>query len=134
MPVGSPRDVYFTSRNAITPGAAGSAEGSTARPSTSRSSIVTALVIFFAGFNVLEAKLPALVSRAAPRGARGAATGLYSSVQFLGTFVGGAAGGALAQHAGFGAVLGACLAITVAWLAAAWNMAEFQASTPATRS
>ena len=96
--------------------------------------IVAALVIFFAGFNVLEAKLPALVSRAAPREARGAATGLYSSVQFLGTFVGGAAGGALAQHAGFGAVLGACLAITVAWLAAAWNMAEFQAGTPATRS
>jgi MFS family permease len=96
--------------------------------------IVAALVIFFAGFNVLEAKLPALVSRAAPREARGAATGLYSSVQFLGTFVGGAAGGALAQHAGFGAVLGACLAITAAWLAAAWNMAEFQAGKPATRS
>jgi MFS family permease len=97
--------------------------------------IVTALVIFFAGFNVLEAKLPALVSRAAPREARGAATGMYSSVQFLGTFVGGAAGGALAQHAGFGAVLGACLAVTVAWLAAAWNMAEFRpAATPATRT
>ena len=97
--------------------------------------IVAALVIFFAGFNVLEAKLPALVSRAAPREARGAATGLYSSVQFLGAFVGGAAGGALAQHAGFGAVLGACLAVTAAWLAAAWNMAEFRpAASPATRT
>jgi len=97
--------------------------------------IVAALVIFFAGFNVLEAKLPSLVSRAAPREARGAATGMYSSVQFLGTFVGGAAGGALAQHAGFGAVLGACLAIIAAWLAAAWNMAEFRpAASPATRT
>ena len=96
--------------------------------------IVAALVIFFAGFNVLEAKLPALVSRAAPREARGAATGMYSSVQFLGTFFGGAAGGALAQHAGFGAVLGACLAVTAAWLAAAWNMAEFRPATPATRT
>lgn len=97
--------------------------------------IVAALVIFFAGFNVLEAKLPALVSRAAPREARGAATGMYSSVQFLGTFFGGAAGGALAQHAGFGAVLGACLAVTIAWLAAAWNMAEFRpAASPATRT
>jgi MFS family permease len=38
--------------------------------------IVVALVIFFAGFNVLEAKLPALVSRAAPREATGAATGV----------------------------------------------------------
>jgi MFS family permease len=97
--------------------------------------IVAALVIFFAGFNVLEAKLPALVSRAAPTEARGAATGLYSSVQFLGTFVGGAAGGALAQHAGYAAVLFACLAITVAWLAAAWSMGEFApAASSATRT
>lgn len=97
--------------------------------------IVAGLVIFFAGFNVLEAKLPALVSRTAPREARGAATGMYSSVQFLGAFFGGAAGGALAQHAGFGAVLGACLAITVAWLATAWNMAEFRpATSTATRT
>ena len=97
--------------------------------------IVTGLVIFFTGFNVLEAKLPALVSRAAPREARGAATGLYSSVQFLGTFVGGAAGGALAQHAGFGVVMASCLALAAAWLAVAWNMGEFvPAATPAARS
>ena len=87
--------------------------------------IAVALVIFFAGFNVLEAKLPALVSRAAPTEARGAATGVYSSVQFLGTFVGSAAGGSIAQHAGFVAALAACLAMAVAWLAVAWNMGEF---------
>lgn len=86
--------------------------------------IVAALVIFFAGFNVLEAKLPALVSRAAPREARGAATGVYSSVQFLGTFAGATAGGVLAQHAGFLAVLAACLAAMLAWLAVAWGMQE----------
>jgi MFS family permease len=92
---------------------------------SSVAAIAAALVIFFAGFNVLEAKLPALVSRAAPRDARGAATGVYSSVQFLGTFVGSAAGGAIAQHAGFAAVLGGCLVITLAWLAVAWNMGDF---------
>jgi predicted MFS family arabinose efflux permease len=97
--------------------------------------IVAALVIFFAGFNVLEAKLPALVSRAAPREATGAATGAYSSVQFLGTFFGAAAGGAIAQHAGFLAVLVTCLAVTVAWLAVAWNMGDFvPAATPASRT
>jgi MFS family permease len=90
--------------------------------------IVAALVIFFTGFNVLEAKLPALVSRAAPREAVGSATGIYSSVQFLGTFVGGAAGGAIAQHAGFVAVLACCLVLTLVWLAAAWNMGEFVAA------
>ncbi len=96
--------------------------------------IVTALVIFFTGFNVLEAKLPALVSRAAPREATGAATGVYSSVQFLGTFFGGAAGGAVAQHAGFLAVLAICLAVTLGWLAVAWNMGDFAAAaTPAAR-
>jgi MFS family permease len=87
--------------------------------------IAVALVIFFAGFNVLEAKLPALVSRAAPREARGAATGVYSSVQFLGTFVGSAAGGSIAQHAGSAVALVACLALALGWLAVAWNMGEF---------
>jgi MFS family permease len=97
--------------------------------------IVAALVIFFAGFNVLEAKLPALVSRAAPREATGAATGVYSSVQFLGTFFGAAAGGAIAQHAGATAVLVTCLAVTLAWLAVAWNMGEFlPAAAPASRT
>ena len=92
--------------------------------------IVAALVIFFAGFNVLEAKLPALVSRAAPRGARGAATGVYSSVQFLGTFAGAAAGGALAQHAGLTAVLLACLAVVAVWLAVAWGMGAYLPGPP----
>jgi MFS family permease len=87
--------------------------------------IVAGLVIFFAAFNVLEAKLPALVSRAAPRDAVGSATGVYSSVQFLGTFFGGALGGAIAQHAGPTAVLASCLAATILWLAVAWNMGEF---------
>jgi len=97
--------------------------------------VIAALVIFFAGFNVLEAKLPALVSRAAPREATGAATGVYSSVQFLGTFFGAAAGGALAQHAGFGAVPVACLVAVVAWLAVAWNMGDFvPAVSPASRT
>jgi predicted MFS family arabinose efflux permease len=97
--------------------------------------LAAGLVIFFTGFNVLEAKLPALVSRAAPREATGAATGLYSSVQFLGTFVGGAAGGAIAQHAGFVPLLACCTVVGLAWLAVAWNMGEFvPAASPASRS
>ena len=42
-------------------------------------------------------------------------------------------GGALAQHAGFGVVLGTCLAATLAWLAVAWNMGEFVAAASAPR-
>lgn len=82
------------------------------------------LVIFFAAFNVLEAKLPALVSTAAPAAARGAASGVYSSVQFLGIFAGGAAGGALAQQFGAGALLAACAALAIGWLLVAWPMAR----------
>jgi predicted MFS family arabinose efflux permease len=83
--------------------------------------ICVALVIFFTAFNVLEARLPSLVARHAPVGAKGAATGVYSSVQFLGTFVGGALGGVIAQHAGFLAVLGFCLALVLAWMVVAWQ-------------
>ncbi len=92
--------------------------------------LAAGLVIFFAAFNVLEAKLPALVSKAAPPSAKGAASGVYSSVQFLGTFVGGAAGGAIAQHFGPVAVLACCIAIAAAWLAIAWPMGEPAAHEP----
>ena len=75
------------------------------------------------------------MSRAAPREARGAATGAYSSVQFLGTFAGAAAGGAVAQHSGFVPVLLSCLAVMLAWLAVAWNMGDFvPAAPPASRT
>ncbi len=87
--------------------------------------LVAALVIFFGAFNVLEAKLPALVSRAAPAGSRGLATGVFSSVQFLGMFAGGALGGVLAQHGGSFAVLMSCLGVVAFWLAVASKMGEF---------
>ena len=60
----------------------------------------SALDVFFAAFNLLEAMLPSLVSKYAPRDARGAAIGVNSSAQFLGAFAGAAAGGWLAEHAG----------------------------------
>ena len=55
----------------------------------------TALLVFFAAFNLLEATLPSLISKIAPVGAKGTAIGVYSSVQFLGTFIGATAGGYL---------------------------------------
>jgi len=85
------------------------------------------LVIFFAAFNVLEAKLPALVSRAAPATGKGAAAGVYSSVQYLGTFVGAVAGGALSEHAGYYGVMAFCLLLAVAWSLVARGMGDFAA-------
>ena len=81
-----------------------------------------ALAAFFIGFNVLEALLPSLVSRLAPRPLRGTAIGVYSSIQFLGIFLGGAVGGILAQTAGLAAVLWFGTLLTAAWLAIAVGM------------
>jgi len=80
-----------------------------------------ALLVFFAGFMVLEAALPSQVSRAAPAGARGAAIAVYSTVQFLGAACGGALGGYLVQHVGRAALLGVNLAMLAVWLTVAWG-------------
>ncbi len=77
------------------------------------------LLLFFAGFNVLEASLPSLVSRLAPADAKGAALGIYNTTQALGLFAGGAVGGWVQARWGGGAVFGMCAALLVVWLAAA---------------
>ncbi len=84
--------------------------------------MLVALVVFFSGFNLLEATLPSLVSKFAPPAVKGAATGVYSSVQFLGAFVGAAAGGWLSQWHGAAAVFGFGLVLTAIWLAVSATM------------
>jgi MFS family permease len=88
------------------------------------------LAVFFTAFNLLEATLPSLVSKYAPPALKGTAVGVYSSVQFLGAFVGAAAGGWLAQHSGTAAVFGFGIVLTVAWLAASATMAPPPALRP----
>jgi MFS family permease len=83
-----------------------------------------ALTLFFAALNLLEAMLPALVSKFASREGRGAAIGVNSSAQFLGAFAGATAGGWLADHAGNTAVYAFCIALTALWLAATATMAS----------
>ena len=85
-------------------------------------SLVLALLVFFIGFNFLEASLPAMVSRVAPAGQRGSAMGIYSSSQFFGAFLGGILGGALAQYFGFSAVFAALALIGLVWLLIASTM------------
>lgn len=54
---------------------------------------VVLLLLYFWGFNLMEASLPSWLSKVAPAGAKGSAMGIYSSMQFLGAFVGGSLGG-----------------------------------------
>ncbi len=52
-------------------------------------------VLFFAGYTSLEPILPSLITKVAPKTVYGTALGVFSSLQFLGSFVGGAAAGLL---------------------------------------
>lgn len=84
--------------------------------------VVAALVFFFAAFNIMEAMLPSWITKAAPAGAKGTATGIYSSAQFLGIFFGGAVGGWALAAGGSGGVFEFALALALAWLALALTM------------
>lgn len=90
------------------------------------------LVLFFAAFNLLEAMLPSLVSRVAPSNAKGTAIGVYSTLQFLGTFVGATAGGWMAQQYGNVAVFGLCAIVAALWLIVASGMQVPLRAQPAT--
>ena len=75
-----------------------------------------ALVLFFTGFNFLEASLPSMVSQAAPAENRGSAFGIYSSAQFIGMFFGGISGGAISGAWGNSAVFYAAAIAAGTWL------------------
>ncbi len=80
------------------------------------------LFLFFCGFNILEACQPSLASRVAPAHSRGAALGVYNTLQSLGFFAGGALGGWLAKSAGPQALFAACGGLMLLWLLVAWPM------------
>jgi predicted MFS family arabinose efflux permease len=84
--------------------------------------IATALTVFFVAFNVLEASLPSLVTVVAPPEAKGMASGVYSSIQFLGAFTGASMAGLISKHWGPTAVPIFCACLNLAWLVAAWPM------------
>ena len=80
------------------------------------------LLLFFTAFSVLEAFLPSLVSKTAPRAKKGTALGIYSCSQFLGIFVGGSCGGWLYGAFGLTDVYLLCAALTILWLLIAFKM------------
>jgi len=81
-----------------------------------------ALLIFFTAFNLLEASLPSLISKTAPVGAKGTAIGVYSSMQFLGAFLGATVGGYLFEHYGVYALYVFCGLLVAIWLVLAMTM------------
>ncbi|CAN5289199.1 MFS transporter [soil metagenome] len=75
-----------------------------------------ALTLFFAAFNYLEARLPALLSQVAPSSSRGTALGVYASGQYLGIFAGGVLGGLVLERSGPAAVFLMSATAAFAWL------------------
>ena len=79
--------------------------------------VFVALTLFFAGFNFLEAGLPARLSILADGGERGAMLGVFSSSQFFGAFVGGLIGGRFLSSGHPTDVFFVCALMAGIWLA-----------------
>jgi MFS family permease len=92
------------------------------RAASERANSFVALSCFFAAFNVVEAILPSLVTKTAPPHAKGAATGVYSSAQFLGIFAGGAGGGCVLAVWGARGVWLFAVAVATVWFFVALTM------------
>lgn len=84
------------------------------------------LFVFFCGFNVLEATQPSLVSRLAPASLRGAALGLYNTLQSVGLFAGGALGGLLLSHGGVSVLFATSAGLVLLWFAVSRGLPRIQ--------
>ncbi len=78
--------------------------------------LLASLLLFFVGFNFLEASLPSWLSRLAPVALRGTAMGLFSTGQFLGAAAGGAVGGLILHVGGTPGVVSSALFLLVIWV------------------
>ena len=79
------------------------------------------LTIFFIAFNTVEAILPSLLSRTASPSKRGLAMGIFSTSQFLGTFIGGAIGGLIYDIYDLNSVFLFTIFVAIIW----WFMVLF---------
>ncbi len=84
--------------------------------------VAVVLVVFFIGFNLLEATLPSLIAKTAPVEAKGTAMGVYSTSQFMGGFLGGMLGGWVHQQYGYSWVFVAVAIVGAIWLIVALSM------------
>lgn len=74
------------------------------------------LIVYFIGFNILEASLPSLVSKIAPSDLKGTAMGVYNTLQSVGVFSGGVIGSKMYAVYGFTGVFGFCGVMIGVWL------------------
>ena len=85
------------------------------------STFLITLTIFFVAFNSIEAILPSLLSKTASPSKRGLAMGIFSTSQFLGTFIGGAIGGLIYDIYDLNSVFLFTIFVAIIW----WFMVLF---------
>ncbi|MBU3561092.1 MFS transporter [Polynucleobacter hallstattensis] len=88
--------------------------------------IAVALLVYFVGFNLLEALQPSLVTRYAKE-SKGTALGVYNTTQSIGLFTGAVIGGWLMDAHGDLSVFVMGAALLLCWLIIAWSMRELPA-------
>ena len=88
--------------------------------------IAVALLVYFVGFNLLEALQPSLVTRYAKE-SKGTALGVYNTTQSIGLFTGAAIGGWLMDAHGNLSVFFMGAVLLLCWLIIAWSMRELPA-------
>ena len=89
--------------------------------------LMFAFLLFFIGFNFLEAVQPSLVAKYSDVSTKGTAMGVYSSAQFLGIFFGGTVGGLVMQSWGISGVFifGALVAMVFLFVAVSLPKPDF---------
>ena len=91
-------------------------------------SLCVGLLIFFIGFNLLEALQPSLVSRYAGEN-RGAGLGIYNTTMSIGLFLGGILGGWLYGSWGPNSIFYVDIGLLMGWLIIAFGMTELPKKT-----
>ncbi len=89
--------------------------------------LMFAFLLFFIGFNFLEAVQPSLVAKYSNVHNKGTAMGVYTTSQFLGIFVGGVAGGVILQQWGFSGafIFGAIMSVLLLLIALSLPKPDF---------
>lgn len=86
--------------------------------------LMAAFLLFFIGFNFLEAVQPSLVAKYSAVNTKGTAMGIFSSSQFLGIFAGGSLGGVINHTWGVTGVFLFSAAITALWFMVALRLPQ----------
>ena len=86
--------------------------------------LLFSFLLFFIGFNFLEAVQPSLVAKYSSVNTKGTAMGVFATAQFMGIFVGGLLGGIVLTYTGISGVMFFGAIIATIWLIVAFGLPQ----------